>query len=302
MNYNQLLREISYCQNCFSCLDACDTYKVTNDIHQSPNGRLIIAKKVFKNEEITEEELHAIYTCTLCSACNLACQKSVDITKIIHASKTKLVDEKKAPLEAHKKIIKGIIENDNSVGGNPEERLNWLPENYLREEIFEDRKSDTLLFLGSMSSYRIKESAAAPYILLKKARFDFKILKNEPCCGEYAYSAGDLDLAKQIFHPNIELFKKIHIKNIIVTCGGCLYAFNTVYRKYFKEFDFHVRHIVDVIYELVDKKKLTTSNLDKTVTYHDPCRLGRKYDKKSLYNEPRELLKKCGITIKEINE
>jgi len=302
MNHDQLLREISYCQNCFECLDACDTYKVTNNIQQSPNGRLIIAKKIFKNEEITGEELNSIYTCTLCSACNIACQKNIDISKIIHASKLKLFADGKGPLEVHEKIIKGIVENGNSVGGKPEERLHWLPEDYLKEETFDERDSDTLLFLGCMSSFRVKESATAPYLILKKAGFDFKILKNEPCCGEYAYSAGKLDVAKKIFQDNIDLFKKQGIKNIVVTCGGCLYAFDTVYRKYFEDFDLNVRHVVDVIHELSNQNKLSFIKLNKEVTYHDPCRLGRKHEIKPLYDEPRELLEKCGVTIKEITQ
>ncbi|MFX1273669.1 MAG: (Fe-S)-binding protein [Promethearchaeota archaeon] len=302
MNEDDILRSISYCQNCFTCLDACDTFKVTNDILQSPNGRLKIAEKVFNNIEISEEEVRSLYTCTLCASCNIVCPQPIDIANIIHASKLELVDRKKAPLEIHEKIIKGIVDNNNSVGGNPEERLKWLPNNYLKTELFENADSDTLLFLGCMSSYRVKESATAPYEILKKAGYDFKILKNEPCCGEYAYSAGNLDLAKNIFKTNIELFIKCGIKNLIVTCGGCLYAFDTVYRKYFKEFNINVRHVVDIIYEMMIQKKIKFKDLDKTITYHDPCRLGRKYKNGPLFNEPREILQQCGVKIKELIE
>jgi Fe-S oxidoreductase len=41
--------------------------------------------------------------------------------------------------------------------------------------------------------------------------------------------------------------------------------------------------------------------LNKTVTYHDPCRLGRKYNNGPLFSEPRELLNKCGLEVKEIS-
>ncbi len=300
MNHDQLIREISYCQNCFTCLDACDTFKVTNNIDQSPNGRLKIAEHVFKNEKISDNQLIALYTCTLCASCNLSCPQNIDIAKIIHAAKVQLVVNGEAPLEVHDNIIKDIIEKENSVGGKPEDRLKWLPETYLRDELFEERECDTLLFLGCMSSFRVKESATVPYEILKKAGYNFKILKNEPCCGEYVYSAGELEIAKEMFKHNIELFKKNGIKNIIVTCGGCLYAFDNVYRKYFKEFDINVRHVVDVIHELMKQDKLAFKGLNKTITYHDPCRLGRKYHKKALYSGPRELLEKCGVVIKEL--
>jgi Fe-S oxidoreductase len=300
MDDNKILTEIKSCVDCMSCLEVCDTYKVTNDLLKSPNGRLKIAQKIFNHQEISEEERIGLYTCTLCSLCNLICQQEINISEIVHSSKVRLVGINKAPLEIHNKIINGIIEKYNSVNGNPDERLSWLPDEYLKEEVFENKESDTLLFFGCMSSFRVKESAAYPYEILRKADYDFKILKNEPCCGEYVYSAGDLELAKKIFKENIEIFKKIGIKNLIVTCGGCLYAFDKVYRKHFKDFDVNVRHIIDVIYELEKLNKIALKSLNKVITYHDPCRVGRKNQKSPLYSEPRELLKKCGLKIKEI--
>ena len=302
MNENEILEEIESCIDCKICLDVCDTYLVTNDLLKSPNGRLKIAKKVFNNHEISQEELISLYTCTLCALCDLVCQQSIKISEVIHSSKIKLVKEKKAPLDIHNKIINGIIEKDNSVNGNPEERFSWLPENYKKTEIFEKKESDTLLFFGCMSSFRVKESATIPYEILKLADYDFKILENEPCCGEYVYSAGNIELAKKIFEENIEIFKKNGVKNLIVTCGGCLYAFDQVYRKFFKDYDLNVRHIIDVIYDLEKNGKVKLKSLNKTITYHDPCRLGRKYEKGPLFSEPRELLKKCGLDIKELSE
>ncbi|MFX1309534.1 MAG: (Fe-S)-binding protein [Promethearchaeota archaeon] len=301
METNKLLTEINSCIDCMDCMEVCDTYKVTNDELKSPNGRLKIAKKVFSNDQITEEELKGLYTCTLCSLCDLTCQQEIHISEVIQSSKIRLVEENKAPLEIHNKIIRGIIEKDNSVGGDPEERLNWLPNNYRENELFEKKDSDTLLFLGCMSSFRVTESAFAPYEILKLAGYDFKILEEEPCCGEYVYSAGNLNLAKKIFKENIELFNKIGVKNLIVTCGGCLYAFNKIYRKYFKEFNLNVKHIIEIIYELEKSNKIILKPLNKLITYHDSCRVGRKYKSRPLYSEPRELLNKCGLEIKELS-
>ena len=300
MNEKEILDDIQSCLDCKSCLEVCDTYKVTEEEYKSPNGRLKIAEKIFNNQEINNEELLGIYTCTLCASCDLVCQQSIPIADIIHSSKIKLVEQNKAPLENHKKIIKGIVEKDNSVGGNPEERLDWLLEQYKKEELFEDKNSDTLLFFGCMSSFRVKESASAPYEILKLAGYDFKILENEPCCGEYAYSAGNVDIAKKIFKENIELFKKIGVKNLVVTCGGCLYAFDNVYKKYFKDYDLTVKHIIEIVYDLEREGKINLKPLNRTITYHDPCRLGRKYKNGPLFSEPRELLKKCGLKINEL--
>lgn len=301
MDKHEILEKIQSCIDCKTCLEVCDTYKVTKDELKSPNGRLKIANKVFNDEEISQEELISLYTCTLCASCDLTCQQNIKISNIIHSSKIYLVEKQEAPLEINNKIINNIIEKDNSVNGNPVERLNWLPEQYKINETYQKKDTNTLLFLGCMSSFRVKESASAPYEILKIAGYDFKILENEPCCGEYIYSAGNLNLAKKIFRENIDLFTKIGIKNLIVTCGGCLYAFDNVYRKYFKDYDISVKHIVEVIYELEEKGKIKLNPLNKSITYHDPCRLVRKYKNSSLSTKARQLLKKCGLEIKEIS-
>ena len=302
MDKNNILQEIYACEDCKTCMDYCDTFMVSNDLLKSPNGRLKIAEKIFTNKEVSEEETIGLYTCTLCAECDLVCQQNISISKIIHSSKIKLVEQNKAPLVIHTKIIKDIMEKDNSVNGNPDERLEWLPEEFRDEELYEDKESDTLLFLGCMSSFRVKESATAAYKILKKCNYDFKIFKNEPCCGEYIYSAGDINLAKKVFQTNLELFKSKGIKNLIVTCGGCLYAFDQVYPLYIKDYKIKVRHIVDVIYELESQNKIDLIPLSKSITYHDPCRLGRKYSNGPLYLEPRVLLEKCGIDVKELSQ
>ncbi|MBN1801835.1 MAG: (Fe-S)-binding protein [Candidatus Lokiarchaeota archaeon] len=297
-----LLNQVQSCIECGLCLDFCDTFQVTQDEFKSPRGRLKIAGKIFSGQEVSNEEIIGIYTCTLCAACDLKCQQEIEISEIVHATKVKLVSKKLGPLPNHEKIIQGIVDAGNSVGGIAEERLNWLSEDYKKQESFEEKESDTLLFLGCMSSFRVQESALAPYIILRNANYDFKILKKEPCCGEYIYSTGKIELSKQLFKENIDLFRRIGVKNLIVTCGGCLYAFDTVYRKYFKDFDIKVRHVVDVIYELEKEGKIELKSLNKSITYHDPCRLGRKYKNGPLYHEAREILKKCGVNVKEISE
>jgi Fe-S oxidoreductase len=302
MDETEVLEEINSCVDCKNCNDVCDTFLVTQNTLQSPNGRLLIAKKVYNNGEISEDEKFGLYTCTLCALCDLACEQGIEISKIVHASKAKLVEQNKAPYEIHNKIIKGIIDKDNSVGGNPEERIDWLPEIYKDQEKYEENDSDTLLYLGCMSSFRVKESAAASYEILKKGNFSFKILKNEPCCGEYVYSAGNLSLAKKIFQENYERFKKHGIKNIIVTCGGCLYAFNNVYSKYIDDWDIKVNHIVQTVYELANEGKIKLNPLNRKITYHDSCRMGRKIQGMDIYNEPRELLANCGLSVENLEK
>ena len=300
MEEKLILQYTQSCKECMTCMDSCDTYGVTQDELKSPNGRLKISKRLFELGDISTEEIIGLYTCTLCSTCDLICPQTIPISEIIHSTKEKLVELNKGPLENHKKITKGIVENDNSVNGNPDERLEWIPDKYRNGEMMGKKEADTLLYLGCMSSFRVKESASASYEILKKADYNFKIMKNEPCCGEYVYSSGDINLAKKIFYENYTLFNNNNVKNLIVTCGGCLYAFNKIYPKYVKEWDISVKHIVQVIDELSMKGILNFKSLQKSITYHDSCRMGRKLDNIKIYNEPRNLIKLTNSELKEL--
>ncbi len=300
MKTKEIIEQINSCIECEACLEVCDTFKVTQNMLQSPIGRIKIANKIFNDEIISDEELTGIYTCTLCSMCDLFCQKEIPISEIILQSKINLVENQLGPLDIHKKITLGIIESQNSVNGNPEERLNWMPEEYLKTELFEEQESNTLLFLGCMSSFRVKESASASYQLLKEGGFNFKIFRNEPCCGEYVYSSGNLQLAKKMFQENFEAFKKAGIETIMVTCGGCLYAFNNIYPKYVDGWDIKIKHVMQVIHELYQQRKLKFRKSEFEITYHDSCRTGRKLKGFDIFDEPRELLVNSSKVLHEL--
>jgi Fe-S oxidoreductase len=179
--------------------------------------RLKISKKVFLEQDITENERLSLYTCTLCALCDFECPQEIHISEIIHKAKNKLAEKGKGPLGVHNKISEGILKFDNSVNGNPEDRLDWLPDKYQMEEKYEKSDSNTLLFLGCMSSFKVKESASSSYELLKKAGYDFKIFKEEPCCGEYLYSSGKVKEAKDYFAKVYDLLKRNNVEKIIGT-------------------------------------------------------------------------------------
>jgi heterodisulfide reductase subunit D len=302
MNENSILESINNCAECKECLKVCQTYQETNDELFSPFGRLKIAKKIFENNEIEENERKSLYTCTMCSLCYETCPQEIETSHIVHEAKFKLYGTEKGQYKIHDTIIGGILEKDNSVNGDPNKRLDWLPEKYRTEEEFDDRDSDTLLFLGCMSSFKVKESASSAYEFLKAAGYDFKILKNEPCCGEYIYSAGNLKEAKSYFKKVNRMLNENNIKKIIVTCAGCLYAFNNVYPKYLENFNIDVKHITQVISDLDKEGKISFQRDHQSLIYHDACRMGRKLNDIRIYSEPRELLSQSGAEVLELSK
>jgi Fe-S oxidoreductase len=287
MNIEQ---EVLRCTECEICLDVCPTYKSTGELLFSPLHRLKTAMAISRGEKPDPHQVESIYNCPKCMKCDMICPQEIKITDIVHQTREELVQKGYGPLSRHNDVIQGIIDSGNSVGGDPAKRLDWLPEE------FTVRESDTLLYMGCLPSYLVKDAAAATYLVLKKLGVDFMILKDEGCCGTYMYEAGRTDIAKDFFQKNVERFKSIGIKNIIVPCNGCLKCFKYFYPKLLGETGFTVHHAVEIILGKLKENSSSLHPISRTITYQDSCRLSRG---EGIIEEPRELLKMCGADIKD---
>ena len=282
--------EASRCTECKLCLEVCPTYKCTGELLFSPLHRLKTAMQISDGQYPDTRLIESIYNCPKCLQCETVCPEEIRITDIVHQTREELVRRGLGPLSRHNEIIQGILDNGNSVGGDPAKRLDWLPEKFTRKE------SSTLLYMGCLPSYLVKDAATSTYLVLKKLDVDFMILENEGCCGTYIYEAGKRDMAEELFKRNVERFKALGIKDIIVPCNGCLKCFKHFYPKLLGTVEFSVHHVLEVIYGKMQENPAAFHRIPCTVTYQDSCRLSRG---ERLNEQPRELLRLCGADIKE---
>ena len=290
---NEITDQINRCTECEVCMDVCPTYTITGQSIFSTMHRLKTAKKLFDGEKVDEQIVESLYNCAECMRCEIVCPQEIEITKIVSRSRNKLVERGLGPLEKHNKIIGGILSKGNAVNGDPRKRLDWLPGKFLQ------KKSDTLLYLGCLSSYFLKDVAASSYLVLKKLDLDFMILEDEGCCGIYLYESGRFDLAKEIFQKNVKRFDSLGIRRILTPCNGCMQCFKHFYPELLGKINFSVHHIVEVIYDLLKRNPEVLKKTRRLVTYQDPCRLARL---EGITEEPREILKWCGAELKEMEE
>lgn len=283
-------KEISRCTECEACFEVCPTYQSTGESLFSPLYRLKTAARLFGGDPLEPRLIESLYNCPKCLQCETVCPEGIRITEIIHEAREELVQKGLGPLSRHNEIIQGILDSGNSVSGDPARRLEWLPEKITQKE------SDTLLYMGCLPSYLVKEAATSTYLVLKKLGIDFMILEDEGCCGTYIYEAGKRDIAFEFFQRNVERFRTLGIKHMIVPCNGCLKCFKYFYPKLLGHIDFTVHHALEVIYGILKENSAIIRKIPRTMTYQDSCRLSRG---ERITEEPRYLLKLCGIEIKE---
>ena len=252
---------------------ACPSIDRYNFHSYSGGGRIILTLSYLLNRvEATQELLDVVYRCTLCRSCSVSCQylNKLDPQEIIQELREKLVEEGKAPLPAHNKYIEAAKKNNNPYGEKHEERLAWMPDDV---KISNDAK--LAYFVGCTSSYRRKEIAIATARVLNKIGVDFQVFSDEICCGSPLLRAGAKKDMKKLMEHNIKLLQDNGIEEVIFSCAGCYSTFKADYPKYMK-YNFKVTHTSEFFGKLIEEGKLKLKKpIDLTVTYHDPCHLGR---------------------------
>ena len=289
----QTLERAKSCTECELCNDVCPSYLATGEVLFSPVRRLKTAIKLFEDVEISDSEIESLYNCLTCMRCDGVCPEEIGISEIVTKARVELCKRGLGPPARHSKVIEGILARGNAVSGDPQRRLEWLPGEFPRNE------SDTLLYMGCLASYLVKDAATSSYQVLKKLGVDFMILEDEGCCGSILYTAGMVDLAGEWFQNNVDRFKSLGIRRIIVTCPVCQERFKHSYAELLGRFDFSVQHVAEVIHDLLKDNPDQLHRVQRTVTYQDPCLLARR---EGITEEPRKILEWCGAELKEMPE
>ncbi len=136
--------------------------------------------------------------------------------------------------------------------------------------------------------------------ILRKIGIDFIQLKDlEICCGSPAYNAGYTKDFKNLIEKNLAVFKEHGISKIITNCPACYKVFSTDYGENSDKWDINAEHAAVTIWNAIknSKIKLKKNFSEETITYHDPCHLGRH---SNIYEEPRNILKASGFEIREM--
>ena len=301
------------CTECGRCHDVCPTF-VTNKpltlkrfnqslLHHLRNEETTLFRtgstaedKTLVGEIIRPETLWA---CTTCRACEEVCPVSIEhVPRILGMRQNQTMMEEAYPPEMAN-TFKGLERNFNPWGIGFDQRADWAEG--LDIPLMADMKSETegqqpeidmLMWVGCAGSFdsRNQKIARATATLYQKAGVKFAMLgSEEKCTGDLARRSGNEMLFQMLAGENVETLNNYKIKKIVTACPHCLNSIKNEYPQLGGEYE--VFHHSQFISKLVDEGRLPVgSNLKDTITYHDPCYLGR-YNNE--YEAPRNLLKKA---------
>mgnify|MGYP000309578992 CR=1 FL=1 len=289
-------RSLYQCLECGKCSASCA--RLLSGKEYSPR---LLAHKLIAERDDTAFIENSVWECLTCALCEERCPSGVEFSRAILELRTLLAAEKG---------LKGYRAHDGALHswmrlmtapGLTQNRLGWIT-----PDLKVASAGKTAYFTGCapyfdifFSGIEVKTLSIArdSVRLLNFLDIVPTVLANERCCGHDLLWTGDRENFERLARLNYEEFKQAGVEELVMNCPECYLVFNHM-REVIPKFDIKVTLLIDLVEREVKKGGVKFKPLERTVTYQDPCRLGRMNNR---YDGQRGLMSMIpGLSLREM--
>jgi heterodisulfide reductase subunit D len=298
-NMREIL-QLEACTNCCLCADVCPAVAAAKDgqlsgvyrlaeLRKLMRSRTGIMRRFFGRKAPSAEQLkqfsETVYRCTLCGRCQQTCPSGIKLRDLWLSLRTDLVHSEAYPAKVDM-IRQNVAGSHNVFDEDNQERGDWVED--LRnppEHGYVKDRAEVVYFTGCVAAYfpMAQQIPRALSAVFDAAGVDFTLLAEEEwCCGFPLLGAGLRDNLNDLIAHNIEAVRAKGARHVVFACPSCY----QMWREHYPH-DFEIYHVTQYIHRLISSGQLALRKLDQTVTYHDPCDLGRGSRE---YEAPRRII------------
>ncbi len=305
------LLEMGACTNCQVCADVCPAVSASRDgdlsaisrikgLNQVLKSRGGLFRRLFGKKTPSEEQWKhfsdTVFRCTLCGNCQEVCPVGIHLKDLWLSLRQDMVHSGHYPKKIDM-IRENLAEEHNVFAEDNGERADWVEDmDDPPDHGYIKKQADIVYFTGCTSAYfpLAQKIPIALAEILDRSGVDFTLLgEAEWCCGFPMLGAGLKEMFQAFMEHNLSVIREKGAKEIIFSCPSC-YA---MWREHYPD-EFRIRHASQFLTDLIRKGRVPLQELDLTVTYHDPCDLGRGT---RVFDEPREVIRAIpGIRFVEL--
>jgi Fe-S oxidoreductase len=283
-NLRKVRKELMTCTYCGFCKSVCPTFERVGWDPSVARGRMVLAYGLLQRDIPADPSvIRYLYQCTTCKDCERRCPSNIEVVNVVESARRDLVAAGHM-LPRHRVIAENVC-----TTGNPYGERKSVPDTLGQHP----KKAKVGYFVGCTATHRDRALADATLSILNKLGEDFTLL-DEVCCGSVLQRIGiEEDVVQRLWERNVEIIRSLGVEKVVFSCAGCYRMFKEEYPKRFS-LGFEVQHIT----EYLAGKDLDLQPLERVITYHDPCHLGRHC---GIYDAPREVLARIpGADLREM--
>ncbi|AFM23470.1 (Fe-S)-binding protein [Desulfomonile tiedjei] len=305
------LIEMDACTQCRLCGDVCPAVSASKDgtlsalcrmkgLRDVLKSRTGLFRGILRKRDISEEEWKrfssVVFRCTLCAGCQEACPVGINLKNLWLSIRQDLFHSGHYPQKIQ--TIRDNLEESRNVFGEPgEERADWVDD--MRDPPEHRYMKDTakvVYFTGCVAAYYplAQTIPIALAEILDVSGVDFTLLgEDEWCCGFPLLGAGLREMFHEYLKHNLEAIRRKGAETVVFACPSCY----QMWREYYPH-EFEIFHASEFLMELLEAKRIPLKEVRLTVTYHDPCDLGRGAN---VFDEPRQVIRSIpGVELIEL--